>query len=270
MMSASLTVAENIDPANDDSQHAYAENVGWINAEPNGDGGSGIQVGDSELSGWMWAENVGWVSLSCRNTLSCAALDYGVANDGNGFLSGYAWAENVGWVNFAPFSSGVVIDPATGEFSGYAWAENVGWISFNCANTGTCGEVDYKVKTGWICDPPPPPPLDVPTLTMMKSESDVLLTWTRVPGATQYDIVVGDLGALRSSGGDFALATTECLADNCTTDGEHFDPGSDPFEGQVVMVRGTNCGGNGTYDTGGISQVGLRDAEIAASGNDCW
>jgi len=268
-LSITPATAENIDPVGDDSQYAWAENIGWMNAEPNGDGGDGIQVGDSELSGWMWAENTGWISLSCRNTLSCATTDYGVINDGSGILSGHAWGENVGWVNFAPTTSGVTIDPATGDFSGYAWGENIGWISFNCANTATCGDVDYKVKTGWICEPPPPPPLDVPTLTLMKSAGDVLLTWTRIPGATQYDIVSGDLGALRNSGGDFSLAVTECLEDNCTTDGERFEPGSEPFEGAVVMVRGTNCGGNGTYDSGGMSQVAPRDAEIAASGNDC-
>ena len=35
------------------------------------------------------------------------------------------------------------------------------------------------------------------------------------------------------------------------------------------LVRGQNCGGNGAYDTDQLGQVGLRDAEIAASGKDC-
>ena len=90
-LAGGMAAAENIDPDNDDSQKAWAENVGWINAEPNGDGGDGIQVGDNELSGWMWSENTGWVSLSCKNTLSCATTDYGVLNDGNGVLTGYGW-----------------------------------------------------------------------------------------------------------------------------------------------------------------------------------
>src|SRR4029434_8427813 len=51
--------AENIDPADDTSQYAWAENIGWLNAEPSGDGGPGVQVGDSQLSGWMWGENMG-------------------------------------------------------------------------------------------------------------------------------------------------------------------------------------------------------------------
>ena len=68
LLSATPAVAENIDPANDGSQYAYVENAGWLDTEPNGDGREGIQVGDDELSGWMWGENVGWLSLSCAGT----------------------------------------------------------------------------------------------------------------------------------------------------------------------------------------------------------
>jgi len=261
--------AENIDPDNDNSQYAWGENGGWMNTEPNGDGREGIQVGDDELAGWIWGENIGWISLSCMNTLSCAIANYGVLNDGSGILSGYAWAENIGWINFAPSTSGVTIDPATGDFHGYAWGENIGWISFNCSNTATCGDVDYKVKTGWVCDPLPPAPTGIPMVTVTKSDGRVQLSWTTVAGATQYDIIVGDLGILRSSGGNFSLAMTECLDDNCTTDKKPFEPGSEPFEGTVALVRGTNCGGAGSYDSGGAGQVGLRDVEIAASGSDC-
>ena len=100
--------AENIDPLNNGSQYAYAENVGWINFEPVG--GSGAQVDDFELTGYLWAENVGWISLSCKNTSSCGTVEYGVRNNGSGVLSGFAWAENVGWVNLAPSTAGVSID----------------------------------------------------------------------------------------------------------------------------------------------------------------
>ena len=46
---------------------------------------------------------------------------------------------------------------------------------------------------------------------------------------------------------------------------------SAPIQGEFswFLVRSVNCGGSGTHDSGGVSQVGLRDAEIAASGNDC-
>ena len=68
LLSATMVNAENIDPTNDGSKYAYAENVGWLNAEPSGDGGPGIQVDNLTLTGWMWGENAGWVSLSCVNT----------------------------------------------------------------------------------------------------------------------------------------------------------------------------------------------------------
>lgn len=114
--------AENIDPDDVGSQYAYGENVGWINLEPGGHGGPGVDVGDSALTGYMWGENIGWINLSPTNG--------GVDNDGAGNLSGSAWGENVGWINFSPVSGGVTIDPITGLFDGSAWGENIGWINF--------------------------------------------------------------------------------------------------------------------------------------------
>jgi hypothetical protein len=137
---------ENIDPNDDGSQYAYGENVGWLNLEPGGDGGPGVEVGDCQLTGYAWGENIGWISLSCENTNSCGIIDYGIGNDGKGNLSGYAWGENVGWINFAPTGGGVFID-AYGDFSGMAWGENIGWISFAPTEGG--------VKTSWgteICE----------------------------------------------------------------------------------------------------------------------
>ncbi len=256
--------SENIDPADDGSQYAYGENIGWLNAEPLGPGGWGVQVGDSELSGWMWGENIGWVSLSCQNTLSCATEPYGVANDGSGVLSGFAHAENVGWINFAPVSGGVIIDPATGDFSGTAWGENTGWITF-----ASGGANPYKVTSGWICTPPPPVPSGAPSLSVEAAGGDAVLSWLAATGATAHDIVRGGGATLKSSGGDFAAATQACLDDNRTS--TSLLASSAPLLGEFswFLVRGVNCGGSGTHDSGGASQVGLRDGEIAASGNDC-
>jgi len=147
--------AENIDPANDDHQYAYGENVGWLNTEPSGDGGDGVEVDGFKLEGYVWAENIGWISLSCENTSSCGTVEYGVTNDGQGNLSGYAWAENVGWISFSCENTsscgtvdyGVTIDPDTGNFSGYAWSENVGWINFEYIESST-----YGVETSWDGD----------------------------------------------------------------------------------------------------------------------
>ena len=90
--------------------------------------------------------------------------------------------------------------------------------------------------------------------------------------ATGFDVVLGDVDTLRSSGGDFsqATATEECLENNLTATDLAYSPG----DGLWFLVRGVNCaeginGSHGTYDSAGSGQVGLRDAEIAASGNDC-
>ena len=150
-----LALAENIDPQNENSQYAYGENVGWLNAEPSGNGGPGVEVEDFKLTGYIWAENIGWVSLSCENTSSCSTVDYGVVNDGRGNLSGYGWAENVGWISFSCENTGscrtveydVRIDFDTGEFSGRAWGENIGWLSFSSG-----GAVSYGLRSSWEPD----------------------------------------------------------------------------------------------------------------------
>lgn len=257
--------AENIDPANDGSQYLWGENVGWINAEPSGDGGPGMEVGDFELTGWLWAENGAWISLSCSNTSSCGTTDYRVRNDGAGTLSGFAFSENLGWINFAPVGGGGVdIDPSTGEFKGTAWSENAGWISFQSS-----GANPFTLVTSWNCDPPPPVPTATPSLTLSKSGNDLLLEWTSVTGATGSDLVVGNLGVLRSTSGDFSASTDDCLSDN-DTDGQHLsiDALLDQTD-QWYVLRPLNCGGAGSFDSGGAGQVGSRDAGIAGSGAAC-
>src|SRR2546426_6788682 len=67
LLAGGVAVAENIDPANDGSKYAWAESLGWLNARPGGPGGPGVQVSDSDLTGWAWSENTGWISLSCTN-----------------------------------------------------------------------------------------------------------------------------------------------------------------------------------------------------------
>lgn len=135
---AAAAFAENVDPGGTDAQYAWGENVGWINAEPQGEGGSGVQVSGSAVTGWMWGENIGWINMSCTNRGTCGTTAYGVTNDGTGKLAGYAWGENVGWISFSCENTsacgaspyGVQIDGATGLWSGHAWGENIGWISF--------------------------------------------------------------------------------------------------------------------------------------------
>ena len=113
--------AENINPYDDDSQYAYGENIGWLNADPNT--ADGVQVASDKLTGYIWAENIGWINLS--------PTSYGgILNDVAGVLSGFAWGENVGWINFNPVNGGVTID-SDGNFDGWAYGENIGWIHFS-------------------------------------------------------------------------------------------------------------------------------------------
>jgi hypothetical protein len=155
---AGMVLAENVDPNNDNSQFAWSENAGWLNAEPANCGNCGLQVGTTKLTGYVWGENIGWVNMHCSNNYGPActgspAGNWGVTrNSSTGALSGYAWAENAGWINMSCVNNGtcagpagnwgVTISPSTGIFSGNAWGENIGWISFSDTSP-----VAYSVRT---------------------------------------------------------------------------------------------------------------------------
>lgn len=95
------------------------------------------------------------------------------------------------------------------------------------------------------------------------------LVWTPVQGAITYDVVRGDLGMLLGSGGDYAAATQACEASGVadTTVSLGLDPS--PGSGHWFLVRGNSTQGHMSYQALYPSQVGLRDDEISASGNDC-
>jgi hypothetical protein len=267
-------LAENIDPAGRDARFAWGENVGWFNARPLGPGGPGLQIDDFEVTGWLFGENIGWVSTSCKNTASCGRVRYGVRHDGAGNLSGEAWAENIGWILFRPSSggapvSGVTVDPFTGEFDGEAWSENTGWLIFGLGDFGLS-----PIRTGWTCDPAAPAPALVPSLQVNQVGSETVIQVSGAGDATGHDIVAGDLGLLRATGGDFRAATESCLADNTTFDSESLSDDPGPGEGIWFVVRGVTCNGAGSYDApagggGASSQIGSRDAEIDASAAAC-
>ena len=95
------------------------------------------------------------------------------------------------------------------------------------------------------------------------------LQWAPLACALSYDVVRGQLTTLRSTSGDYALATSACLANDTSL--TTFDDASvTPPGGLWFLVRGNGCGGVGSYDEfGTASQSGARTAEIAASGNAC-
>ena len=155
LLISNIVQAENMDPDGTDARYGWGENIGWLNAEPSGNGGPGVEVADSKLTGYIWSENIGWISLSCENIGSCGTVDYGVLNDGSGTLSGYAWSENAGWISFSCSNTStcqtvdykVAVDPGTGVFSGYAWGENIGWVSFDYTTSQSS-----IAKTSWLQD----------------------------------------------------------------------------------------------------------------------
>jgi len=265
LLLAAPTPAENIDPSGDQQQYAWSENGGWVNFEPGGDGGHGVEVRDFELLGWAWGENFGWINFSCRNLRSCDRGGFGVINDGKGNLSGDAWSENLGRINFHPSSgagvSGVHIDPDTGVFHGDAWSENGGWIRFDFADRGV---QIFQVATTWACAPPPPVPGGAPDLSFSLA-GGTYLYWTSVPGATGYDIVSGDLGSLWSTGGDFGQAGAACLADNETGSMLEVTEIPAPGKGLWLLGRPANCAGAGTFESPSPPQVGSRDATLGGS-----
>ncbi len=108
-----------------------------------------------------------------------------------------------------------------------------------------------------------------PTGQTSLSFSGTLLSWTAVTDATWYDVVRGTLSVLRSSGGNFTSATDICLGNDQA--GTSYTDATNPAVGDGLwyLVRAGNCGGNGSYDEGQPSQIGSRDAEIAASANAC-
>jgi hypothetical protein len=185
---------ENIDPNNDGSQYAYGENVGWCNAEPLGNGGPGVYVTSSALTGWIWGENIGWINLSCSNLGTCGTVSYGVTNDGAGNLSGYAWGENVGWISFSCENTascgttpyGVSID-CDGVFGGNAWAENAGWITFSAS-----APYAYRVQTSWAPNPITIAPTDLPNAQVGVSYTQTI-TATGGAGSFTYSLSSGTL-----------------------------------------------------------------------------
>ena len=95
------------------------------------------------------------------------------------------------------------------------------------------------------------------------------LEWMASVGATTYDVVRGDLGMLRSTGGNFSIATAECLANNLADTRLAHAVAPAAGEGHWFLVRGVGPGGQMTWDEPGTSQVGSRDAGINSAAAAC-
>ena len=208
IVSSSPAFAQNINPYNDGSQWAYGENVGWFNFEPGQ--GTGVTVAAKTVTGFVWQENIGWINLG--------AMPYGgVVNDGNGNLSGWAWGENVGWISFSCANTSscgavdykVTID-ANGDFHGWAWGENIGWIALNSASAGSA--ISFKVQTAYTTTTCPAPDLTAPDGA---TSTKPAFSWTKANDVAWYEIMVWS----EARGGIVAnpwFGPTACSGSTCT------------------------------------------------------
>jgi hypothetical protein len=127
----------------------------------------------------------------------------------------------------------------------------------------TCNNVDDDCN-GQV-DEDVTAPSGSPALRVEKT----LLSWNSIADATGYDIIRGSMGTLQQTSGDFATSTEECLANDLPDTSLPYTATPTPGQGFWFLTRSMNCGGNGSYDSGASSQVGKRDAEIAASASAC-
>ncbi|HZM70421.1 MAG TPA: kelch repeat-containing protein [Candidatus Cryosericum sp.] len=113
-----------------------------------------------------------------------------------------------------------------------------------------------------------PAPVGSPLLMVELTDTEVL-SWTTVSGANAYDLLRGNLSILLMTGGDYSAAVESCEANDLSA--STYPMAGSPAVGQgfFYLVRGENCGGPATYDSGASSQVGSRDAEIEASPSSC-
>jgi len=147
------------------------------------------------------------------------------------------------------------------------------------ANGGDCNDASASVNPGAAeicnsidddCDGSvdnAPLPQAIASFAMAADASGV--QWAPQTGAQNYDVVFGNLETLHSSGGDFTSATQGCVAFNTASTSASFSPAPGLGQAYWLLVRGKNCTGNGTYDSGDAQQVGSRDAEIEASPFAC-
>jgi Bacterial Ig-like domain (group 2) len=108
-------------------------------------------------------------------------------------------------------------------------------------------------------------------LAMKLSASPGELSWTFDDEAQSYDLVRGDLHALRAAGGDFAPTVRACVASHSTATNTADMAVPSAGEAWYYVLRSRYAGtlDPGTWDDGAPGQQGSRDAGIAASANGC-
>ncbi len=105
----------------------------------------------------------------------------------------------------------------------------------------------------------------VTSLRVVRFGAGFRLSWEAV-GAS-WDVVRGDLDALRGGAGDYSVAVDDCIGDDLSAPSLDVpDSGLPPST--FFLVRAA-CAGGTTYDSGSAGQVGARDGEIGMSAAAC-
>ena len=95
------------------------------------------------------------------------------------------------------------------------------------------------------------------------------LSWLPVIDATGFDVVVGDLGVLRASRGDFQLAATHCAGNDLDGTTMALDDVPEPGQAFFFVVRFADDQGAESYDDDVRSQPVSRDPGIESSLGAC-
>ncbi|HKQ97257.1 MAG TPA: PQQ-dependent sugar dehydrogenase [Candidatus Polarisedimenticolia bacterium] len=110
-----------------------------------------------------------------------------------------------------------------------------------------------------VAPPPTPSPLSIDAAAV---------SWSAIAGASAYDVVRGHLTSPGVN--PFSAAGTDaCIAPATASTSVAFSANPPLGTAWWFVTRSRNCGGPGTYDSGGPGQSGSRDAGIAASGAGC-
>jgi len=91
------------------------------------------------------------------------------------------------------------------------------------------------------------------------------IRWDADPPATSYDVVRGDIGTLRATGGDYRAATEECVASDLATLTIPF--ALNPAEGGGYWFLLRTHGGS--YDAWDAELAAPRDADIDIASASC-
>jgi len=128
----------------------------------------------------------------------------------------------------------------------------------NVAGTASVTDMRLVCVTGSGAMPP------VSGLKVAADKSS--FTWTKPARAGTYDVLRGNLVALRAAGGSFASSSPACVAHGLTAPGAADATIPAPGGALYWLARVRECGGlAGTWNDGVPSQVGSRDGGLTAA-----